>query len=434
MPSTTLTVFAHLRGDSAAVPAGNLELIEQGSKTLASRFVYGRGYLQRTNRLSVDPVSLSLSAGAPTDGWLQPINGLPLFGALRDATPDLWGRKVIENRLHAPPDSLPESVYLLHAGPNRMGALDVRPHHASPPALGSLPAAIDLDHLVEAAERIEAGEPVPAHLELIFDGAPSLGGARPKAVITHKGRQWVAKFPLKADKFDVSTIERTTLELAREVGMDVPETDLVRLADGRTVMLIERFDRQINDGRIERIHMVSGLTMLGKDESEAHTGAYSDLASAIGVHGADGHAARDRTELFKRMVFNILCGNDDDHLRNHAFLHDGRGWRLSPLYDVLPKPQHSTERNLALGVGTQGRSATLINAISRCNLFGLTTPEAAEIINSIAMVVREWRVHFEELGCPVEQCDKISSAFRRPADLGLREIEALRDDDAAPRP
>jgi serine/threonine-protein kinase HipA len=421
MPATTLTIFAHLPGGGDAAPAGRLELREDGRRTLGSRFIYGRRYLDRPNRLAIDPISLPLTSGATTEGWRLPANGLVLFGAIRDATPDMWGRKVIENKLKAPPDGLPESAYLLHAGSNRIGALDVRPEPTSPPVPGLLPGAIDLSHLVEAAERVEAGEPVPSHLELIFEGAPSLGGARPKAVIGHEGRQWVAKFPLRSDRFDIPRIERTTLELARRAGMQVPETRIVLLDDGRTVMLVERFDRRYVNDVEQRVHMVSGLTMLGKEEADS--ASYSDLSMALSIHGAPGYVATDREELFRRMVFNILVGNDDDHLRNHAFLHDAGGWRLSPLYDVLPKPQIATERTLVLAVGDEGRTATLGNALSRCERFGLNKQKAATIINAVALVVREWRVHFEELGCPPAQCERVKTAFRRPADIGLHEVE-----------
>lgn len=422
MATVELTVFAHLEGEAAAVPAGNLRLTEEGSRTLQSRFIYGARYLERANRLEVDPISLPIGAGARTTGWSAPVNGLPLFGAIRDATPDLWGRKVIENRLKAPPGGLPESVYLLAAGTNRVGALEVRQTPDAGPAPGHLPVPADLEHLVDAAERIEAGLPVPAHLELFFDGAPTLGGARPKAVVGHEGREWVAKFPLRSDRFDIPTVERSTLELARMAGMVVPETRLITLADDRNVMLIQRFDRRYAANAMTRIHMVSGLTMLGKDESDL-SGAYAELSDAIGRYGASGHVEADRAELYRRMVFNILVSNDDDHLRNHAFLWDGGGWRLSPLYDVLPKPQAATERHLVLGVGDEGRSATLRNALSRCQRFGLDKPSAARIIDDVARVVREWRVHFEGFGCSAVLCDRVQTAFRRPLDVGMREVE-----------
>jgi serine/threonine-protein kinase HipA len=141
---------------------------------------------------------------------------------------------------------------------------------------------------------------------------------------------------------------------------------------------------------------------------------------------AEGSVARDRAELFQRMVFNILVSNDDDHLRNHAFIWSpaGRGWRLSPLYDVVPKPQTATERFLHLGVGAQGRLATLDNALSHAGQFGLNPPEAAKLIVQIALKTREWRNTFERFGATEAQCDKVQTAFLRPRDIGLKEVEA----------
>ena len=167
-------VFIHLPDETDAVPAGRLTMIEQGTELLASRFSYGRRYLERANALPVDPVSLPLGQGR-IEVELLPAAGLTLFGAVRDAAPDAWGRRVIENRLRAPPNGLPESVYLDHAGPHRAGALDIRAEPTSAPAGGALPSLLQLNHLLDAAERIEAGEPVPAHLEMFFAGGPTLG-------------------------------------------------------------------------------------------------------------------------------------------------------------------------------------------------------------------------------------------------------------------
>lgn len=417
-------VFIHLPGEIDAVPAGRLTLIERGTALMASRFAYGRRYVQRPNALAVDPVGLPLADGR-TGAELVPPGGLALFGALRDAAPDAWGRRVIENRLRAPPNGLPESVYLDHAGPYRSGALDVRATPTSAPAGGTLPSLLELEHLRDAAERIESGEPVPAHMEAFFAGGPSLGGARPKAVLTADGREWLAKFPARDDPFDVPLVEWATLELAREAGLDVPRARLEPLADGRRILLIERFDREPLAHGMGRKHMVSALTLLALREQDSPNSSYAAIADALGTHGVGGSIARDRTELFARMVFNILVSNDDDHLRNHAFLYDahGEGWRLSPLYDVVPRPQVAQERVLHLAIGPQGRVATLENALAGAGRFGLMPPEAARIIGRLARVVTGWRASFEQQHAPAALCEHLATAFRRPADIGLQAVE-----------
>src|SRR5690606_1813375 len=288
-----------------------------------------------------------------------------------------------------------------------------------------LPSVVDLGHLLEAASRIEEGEPVPAHLEVFFAGGPSVGGARPKAVVAADGGEWIAKFPARNDPFNVPLIERATLELARGAGLDVPRTHMETLADGRQVMLIERFDREPLPRGMGRRHMVSALTLLALHEQESPDSSYSAISDAMGLHGVSGRIATDRNELYARMVFNILVSNDDDHLRNHAFLFDaaGDGWRLSPLYDVVPKPQVAQERMLHLSVGPQGRLARLDNALAGAGRFGLLPPDAARIIDRVVRAVRGWRGGFEGLGVPVGECDKVASAFRRAAEIGMRDVD-----------
>jgi serine/threonine-protein kinase HipA len=416
-------VFIHLPGETDAVPAGRLHMIEQGTELVASRFSYGRRYLERANALPVDPVSLPLARGR-IDAELLPAGGLAMFGAVRDAAPDAWGRRVIENRLKAPPNGLPESVYLDHAGPHRAGALDIRAEPTSAPTGGALPTLLQLDHLLDAAARIEAGAPVPAHLEVFFAGGPTFGGARPKASLTTDGREWIAKFPARTDPFDVPLIEWATLELAREAGLTTPPTRLTTLADGRHVLLIQRFDRTPSDRGMTRRHMVSALTLLALHEQDSPNASYAAIADALSEYGARGSIADDRAELFARMVFNILVSNDDDHLRNHAFLLEPRtGWRLSPLYDVVPRPQVAQERMLHLAVGPRGRLATLDNAFEGASRFGLSSPDAARIIDRIARVLRAWRTSFERLRVPGGLCDQMATAFRRPDDVGLDVVE-----------
>src|SRR5215472_54184 len=208
-----LYVFAYI--DTEWAPCGQLTLTEDGTKLLASTFAYGLRYLQRADTLEVDPVSLSLRDKDAVRGKaLFPPNNLPSFGGVRDAAPDAWGRRVIESRLKVPADSLPESTYLIHAGSQRVGAIDVRPSRDSAVALG-FGTWDNLEHLMDAAQRIDEGLPVPAPLEEIFAEGSALGGARPKATVRDEQRVlWLAKFPSRKDALLVPVLEAATLRLA----------------------------------------------------------------------------------------------------------------------------------------------------------------------------------------------------------------------------
>ncbi len=431
-----LMVFAHL-GQTWA-PCGQLVLTEEGTNVLASSFAYGLNYGRRADALDADPVSLSLRDRTGVIGKrLLPANGLPLFGGIRDAAPDSWGRRVIEAKLKVPANSLPESQYLLHAGSNRVGALDIRESLHDGPTHGSN-SSHALEHLMEAAERIEEGLPIPAHLEAIFMDGTALGGARPKASVRDEhGVLWLAKFSSRTDSFDIPSIECAALRLAAAAGLTVPPVE-VRTIGARKVMLIRRFDRywaepgkalgaeddllamQPGNGKTEhRLGFVSGLTLVGCDETESRTKAYSDLALAVRSHCHPSVIRADNTELFKRMVYNVFVSNDDDHLRNHGFTWEPRlaGWRLSPLYDVLPRASHATERFLHLGLGPQGRLATLDNALAVPEIFTLSRATACEMAAGIWRVVREWRGYFEDFGVPVAEIEEIAPAFRRLDDV-----------------
>ena len=439
-----LMVFAHLRQEWR--PCGQLLMTEEGTEVQASSFAYGLNYARRADALEVDPVSLSLRNPEDVLGKrLLPVNQLPLFGGIRDAAPDSWGRRVIEAKLKVPANSLPESQYLLHAGSDRVGALDIRTSINDGPSHGPN-VSHDLTHLLEAADRIEAGQPVPAHLEAIFMDGTALCGARPKASVRDEhGSLWLAKFSSRKDSFDVPGIECAALRLASEAGLHVPALD-VRTVGNRQVMLIRRFDRywfaptgvageaddlfrtQPGEGRVEhRLGFVSGLTMLACDETESRTKSYVDLAQAVRAHCHPGVIRADNAELFKRMVYNILVSNDDDHLRNHGFLWDPRlpGWRLSPLYDVLPRASQATERFLHLGVGPQGRLATLDNALATHGMFTLSKAEAAQLIDDVWKTVREWKVYFERFEVSAEEIAKIAPAFRHMDDVSTPELRKL---------
>ena len=444
-------VFSHIgQADGHRfVPSGILGLTETNganaqNRELASEFAYGTGYLARKESFELDPVSLSFGDRQGIKGKvLFPVNGLGEFGGIRDAAPDAWGRRVIEARLKAPANSLLEVQYLLHAGGDRVGAQDVREARTSPDS----PSASDmhsLQYVLQAAEAVENGAPVPADLENFLCAGPAAGGARPKAAVRDdEGALWLAKFPAKGDTFDVARAETCTLELARRCGLNVPEVRYLDLG-GRPVMFIRRFDRywvpageplpegalqdtRPGDGRVEgRLPFVSGLTLVACSELESPDKAYADLGRAIRRYVHPLAVRPNAEELLARMVLNIFVTNDDDHLRNHGFVRDPQlgGWVLSPLYDVVPRPVLASERRLHLGVGEQGKLATLDNALSHYAAFVPERPAAVGIMRRVWGEVRQWKTSFEEHGANGQLIDQLTRAFRDLSDIASPELEA----------
>jgi len=446
MSATDQKLYAFAYLDTEWVPCGQLTLTEDGTRLLASTFAYGLRYLDRPGALEVDPVSLGIQDKQRVRGKaLFPPNDLPLFGGIRDAAPDAWGRRVIESRLKVPANSLPESTYLLHAGSQRVGAIDIRSSRESSatPGFGTWD---NFEYLMEAAQRIDDGLPVPAPLEEIFAEGSALGGARPKATVRDNERVlWLAKFPSRKDPLAVPTIETATLRLAATAGLTVPPVKLVQMSS-RTAMLIRRFDRYWAKAGQEaslpedllstapayglaekRLGFVSGLTLLACNEMESPDKSYGDLAQAIRRYCHPSVIRENNRELFERLIFNILVNNDDDHLRNHGFIWDPRlpGWRLSPLYDVMPRASLASDRRLHLGVGPEGRVATLDNAFAGREMFTLSAEAAGESIAKIWKIVREWKVYFEEYQVPFDQIEKIAPAFRHLDDLSTASLRKL---------
>lgn len=438
----TLLVHAFLPGATESVPAGKLHLQEEGADLLASRFIYGLKYLKRNGAIEIDPVGLGMLQGQQVAKQELFAQESTLFGGIRDAAPDAWGRRVIEAKKRVPANSLPESVYLLEAGPNRTGALDITHDGQQSRDLDTSADIKSLGYLFDAAERIENGAPLPANLHGIFDAGSSMGGMRPKAtVVVEDGSHWLAKFSSRTDRgFCYPAIEHATLRLADAAGLHVPETRLEEIGPGRFAMLIKRFDRVGQGDNTGRRHFVSALTLMNIHEMASVESSYAELADAMRRHLSADNLADDLRELFCRMVFNILVNNDDDHLRNHGFVlmespaqNPVRGaqepqddvalaWRISPLYDVVPRPVHSHHRRLHLGVGAYGKEATLGNAVSWCERFGLSRTDAIAEIDRIWRVVREWRNHFEACGVAGGDIDAVSSAFLHARYLGGSDV------------
>lgn len=423
MAQKTVVVFAHLPGETSALAAGELTLTEEGSRLKASSFIYGTRYITRKAALEVDPVALQFKTKGREPGEvIVPKNSLERFGAIADGAPDAWGRRVIEAELQAAPNSLPESEYLIRAGTNRVGALDVRPERESQPITSPTLAVNSLEEMADAARRLDSGERISKSiLRLLLPGG-SMGGARPKAVIEHKDALWLAKFPAATDGFNIPRVEYATLLLAKKCGLTVPDVEIIQLNAKNDVMLIRRFDRTKKENGYARQHYVSALTLLAKHESESINSSYVEIVAAFRRYGDPARIKGDSKELFARMVFNILCNNNDDHLKNHGFVWNGKGFELSPLFDVVPKPEAMGNKVLHLSIGEQGRTATLDNALSKHAAFNLNLKAAVEVIEQMAAKTEKWPQFMEEHGVSAKDIDALRMAFAEPSRIGLREV------------
>jgi serine/threonine-protein kinase HipA len=434
LASEGIVVFVYLPGECEAVPAGLLTLSQRG-REISSTFVYGKKYKLRPKRIELDPVELPITK--IVDHALRPPAGRPFFGVLRDAAPDAWGRLVINDRFLAKnrgkpemrglkPASieLPEVQYLLGAKNDRVGALDFRVHHEDMEPESALSGIVRLDQLVEQADRIQVGGIADPGIATLLLPGQSLGGARPKASVFADDKLWIAKFPIEADRVNVPRLECATLDLANACGISVPEHRLEELGDGRVVLLVERFDRKKSRRGWLRTHYASAMTLLHRNEHNQGEASYQDIANVLRQQGVRAVESSDRRELFRRMVFNVAVNNDDDHLRNHGFLrNESGGWKLSPAFDVVPRPRHvgsNLERRQAIGVGAQERKSTVANLLSAPAAFGLSPDDAREEVLSIARVVGDWRLFLGAKGLSVADLAAVGGAFEVADDLAKR--------------
>jgi serine/threonine-protein kinase HipA len=327
-------------------------------------------------------------------------------GAIDDARPDRWGERVI--RLLDKPPRLSLLEYLYFAGDDRFGALGVSTskERYAPRPTSPLPVLADTAAIHDMVRKVLADEPIPAaHKRLLAPGV-TMGGARPKALLEIEGEQWVVKFS-DDDPADTPLIEHASMTLASKARIRVARTQAIRLVDGHAVA-IKRFDRA--GGR--RLHVLSANVAL---KAASETLGYPELAQLLrrrGVVDGDVNLAQMR-ELFRRMVFNILLDNTDDHEKNHVLLaNDAQQYELSPAFDVLPSGQALGYQQMRVGV--ESADSTLENAMSMCNQFALKKAEATAEITAIVKVVGGWKQHFAGCGVTRRDIDSYARQIDRP--------------------
>ena len=345
----------------------------------------------------------------------HPGEGREMFGAIGDSAPDTWGRRLMqrEERRNArledrPVRTLHESDYLLGVSDiSRLGALRFKQADDTDfqgPKGAGVPGFVELGRLLESARRIERDEETDEDLSLIFAPGSSLGGARPKAsVIDVHGCLAIAKFPKDTDEYSLETWEHIALTLAARAGVRVPRHQLQQIGK-QAVLLSWRFDRKEE----RRVPFLSAMSLLQAQDGER--ASYPEIVDELARHGAS--AGDDAAELFRRMVFNILVSNVDDHLRNHGFLWvSNAGWVLSPAYDLNPTPVDQKARILTTSISLDEATCSIELALSQAALFGLSLTDAIAIVSEVGDAVSNWRDVAREVGQTRRQIERMASAF-----------------------
>lgn len=408
-------VYLTLPGETSPVTAGRFELTADAQGVSVGRFVYGRRYLARSDAVPIDPIELKLEERVFQTARLH-----GMFGAIRDASPDYWGRSIIEK--HAGNAYLSELDYLLNSPDDRAGALGFGLNVDPPAPLRAFNRTMDLSRLQELADAIVSEEEFPEKAaadradlaqirDLLLIGT-AMGGARPKAVVEDREALWIAKFNRKDDKWNNARVEHSMLLLARECGLSVAESRLDKIAD-RDALLVKRFDREHTPNGYRRARMLSALTLLRAEDSHQDRDRWSYVSLAEELRRISAQPRIDAPELFRRMAFNALISNLDDHPRNHAVIAVDREWRLSPAYDLTPTPAVSLERrDLAMICGDGGRYANAENLISQCERFLLSREEAARILSQMEATVKQrWHELARREGMSEQDCKRLAPGF-----------------------
>ena len=387
---TEAYVWIWLPGETEPVVAGKLTA-ERGTLV----FNYGKSFLQRDNAISIYDAELPLRSGA-----LPLPAGLSMPSCIRDAAPDAWGRRVIVNRKlgsrgpETDAAQLDELTYLLESGSDRAGALDFQ---FSPteyvPRLAVNPTLAELQ---ESADRVEKGIPLSPEIDQALHHGSSIGGARPKALIEDGNTKLIAKFSSSSDVYSVVKAEYIAMRLAKLAGLEVASVSLTQSL-GKDVLLIKRFDRIHSPEGWLRKPVVSALTLFGLDEMMARYASYEKLAEII--RHRFRNASATLRELYSRLVFNILCGNTDDHARNHAAFWDGQWLMLTPAYDICPQGRSGKEASQAMLISGENRMSKISTCLDSAHNFLLSRDEALDIALQQREVIQEnWDAVCAEAG------------------------------------
>ncbi len=349
-------------------------------------FNYGRSYLDRPDAVPLYLPELPLRAGV-----IEPLGGLTMPGCIKDAGPDAWGQRVVMQHVlgagakDGDPAVFGPITYLLHSGSDRIGALDFQAR--SDLYVSRDEASAPLEELMQAADLVDQNLPLSPALDLALLHGSSVGGARPKALVADAGRELIAKFSSSTDTYSLVKGEFAAMELARRAGLNTAAVELAQVMS-RDVLLVERFDRIPETN--QRRAMVSALTILELDELMARYASYAALAQTIRERFSSARATL--RELFARITFSILAGNNDDHARNHAAFWDGEWLALTPAYDICPQPRGGGETSQAMMIGADGyRMSQLAGCVERASTYLLSASEAREIIDhQVAVIEHEW--------------------------------------------
>lgn len=379
-------VWIWLQNHNDPIVCGRLE-----SKNGQLSFNYGQSYLSREDAVSIYGPELPLKAGKIP---LLPRMEMP--SCIRDGSPDAWGRRVIINQVTGKKKEdidlieLDELAYLLQSGSDRIGNLDFQ--KSASVYIPRSPKAATLEELQQASELVDKGIPLTKELDQAFNHGSSIGGARPKASIETKDKKYIAKFSGSTDSYSVVKAEYIAMKLAKKVGVDVANVEL-KQAQGKDVILIERFDRQFEEqGQWHRKAMISALTIFEIPEQEASYASYEMLAEKVRHLFTSPRATLH--ELYRRMVFNILVGNTDDHARNHAAFWDGKQLSLTPAYDICPQGQTGQEASQAMNIHGDNKLSQLGNCLAASGTFQLAEQAAQEIIQLQVSTIKK---HYLEI-------------------------------------
>lgn len=372
-------------------------------------FEYRPEWLNDKARFSLEP-ALTLNRGA-----FAPAEGMSIFGSIGDSAPDTWGRRLMQRaeRRRAEREgrqirTLMDVDYLLGVSDvSRSGALrfcKVGEREFQSPSTAGVPAVIELNRLLRITERILRDEETDEDIQMIFAPGSSLGGARPKAsVIDQHGRLAIAKFPKETDDYSIEAWEAVALQLAARAGIRISENRLEQVA-GKSVLISIRFDRDDQT----RIPYLSALSMMGLKDAER--GSYPEIADVLTQYGSQ--AGADAHELYRRMAFNVLISNVDDHLRNHGFLWTGRnGWALSPVFDLNPTPTDVRQRILTTKINLDDGTCDLDLVLSVAEYFGLDLARSKTIIKEVAIATARWRDVAKSFEVSPGEIRRMESAF-----------------------